>query len=92
MKPIFDFEQDPPPVLNETILRLYLERRRQRRQIFLAALAGLLLQAVLLLLGWMAAEVFPALTLASLCYTVISAAGGGVIAVAYVEKGGKPIA
>ena len=57
MDQIYDFEQHSPPILNENILRAKLEKQKLRRQTALVAVAGILLQIVMLLFGLISFEV-----------------------------------
>ena len=88
MRQIFDFEQQNPPVLNEAMLRNEQERRKLRRQTALLFVAGLLLQLIMVFVGYSAIDWYPWLTVLCLGYVVVSATGAGVIAVAYNRKGG----
>lgn len=88
MKQIYNFEQHKPPVLNENMLRAELERRRLRWQTALIALAGILLQAVVAMVGLLVMNDYPMLTILCLGYTVVSVTGGSVIAVVTTRKGG----
>lgn len=91
MKQIYNFEQHRPPVLNENMLRAEQERRRLRWQTALIALAGLLLQAVVVLAGLLAVADYPLITMLCLGYTVVSITGGGVLAVVATRKGGNSL-
>ena len=42
MKPIYDFEQMNPPVLNESMLRAELEKRKLKKQTTLIAICGII--------------------------------------------------
>ena len=88
MKQIYNFEQHKPPVLNENMLRTELERRRLRWQTALVALAGILLQTVVVLVGFYVIADYPWLTALCLGYTVVSITGGSVLAVVATRKGG----
>ena len=88
MKQIYNFEQHKPPVLNENMLRAELERRRLRWQTALLALAGILLQVVIVLFGYSAIDWYPWISAICFGYVIISTTGCGVIAVAYSRKGG----
>ena len=88
MKQIYHFEQHKPPVLNENMLRAELERRRLRWQTALLALAGILLQVVVVLFGYSAIDWYPWISAACFGYVIISTTGCGVIAVVYSRKGG----
>ena len=89
MRQIYDFEGNEPPVLNENML---IDRQRSRRnsvQLCLAVAAGILLQLAVLLLGWSAVDWYPELTALCFGYVLVSATGGGVIAVVWSRKGGR---
>lgn len=88
MKNIYDFEQHRPPALNENMLRAELEKRKLRWQTALLALAGLLFQVVVFLLGYSAIDWYPWLSALCYSYLVISTTGCGVITVSYYRKGG----
>ena len=87
MKPIYDFEQQAPPVLHEALLRQKAHDRRRSRQVALAAAAGSLMQLVLLLLGWEALDWYPGLSLLCFGYVLVCCTGGGVLAIVYERKG-----
>lgn len=88
MNQIYNFEQHKPPVLNENMLRAELERRRLRWQTALLALAGILLQVVIVLFGYSAIDWYPWISAICFGYVIISTTGCGVIAVTYSRKGG----
>lgn len=88
MKQIYDFEQQNPPVLNENMLRQELEKRKVQRQTRILAVAGILLQVVMLMLGVWSAKSYPVVAVVCLGYVLVSAAGSSVIAVVYTRKGG----
>ncbi len=88
MKQIYDFEQYNAPVLNGNMLRQEQEKRRVRRQTALLALAGILFQVVVVMLGYSAIDWYPWLATACLGYVVLSTTACGVIAVAYSHRGG----
>ena len=88
MNQIYNFEQYKPPVLNENMLRAELERRRLRWQTALLALAGILLQFVIVLFGYSAIDWYPWISAICFGYVIISTTGCGVIAVTYSRKGG----
>lgn len=77
----FAFSAVAPPVLTEALLRQKLEKRRQRRQAVLLALAMLLSQSAAAFLGWLALGWEP--WLAALCFTYVclSASGGAILTV-----------
>lgn len=89
MDQIYDFEQHSPPILNENILWTKLEKQKLRRQTALVAVAGILLQIVMLLFGLISFEVYPLIALVCMGYVVLAATGGSVIALVFVKKGGK---
>jgi len=72
------------------MLRAEQERRRLRWQTALVALAGILLQAVVVLVGLCVVAYYPWLTMLCLGYTVVSVTGGGVLAIVATRKGGVP--
>ena len=88
MRPTCDFERFDPPVLNEQMLRRELEKRAERRRTVLRAIAGMLLQAMLVLFGLLWVETAPALALGCVCSAIVSVAGSGAIAIVYALKGG----
>lgn len=88
MKQIYNFERHNPPVLNENMLRAELERRRLRWQTALLALAGILLQVVIVLFGYSAIDWYPWISAICFGYVIITTTGCGVIAVTYSRKGG----
>lgn len=89
MDQIYDFEQHSPPILNENILRAKLEKQKLRRQTALVAVAGILLQIVMLLFGLISFEVYPLIALVCMGYVVLAATGGSVVALVFVKQGGK---
>ena len=88
MKHIYNFEQHKPPVLNENMLRSELERRRLRWQTALIAVAGILIQILLVLFGFVTKNEYPIITVACLIYVVISITSSSVLAIVYTRKGG----
>ena len=88
MRPTYDFERFDPPVLNERMLRRELEKRAERRRTVLLAVAGALLQAALVLFGLLWVWTAPVVTLGCVSFAVLSMAGGGAIAIIYVQRGG----
>ena len=88
MKQIYNFEQHTPPVLNENMLREELERRRLRWQTALVAVAGILIQFLLILLGLFSLNEYPILTALCFLYVVLSTTGGSVLAIICTRKGG----
>ena len=88
MNQIYNFEQYKPPVLNENMLRAELERRRLRWQTTLIAVAGILIQILLVLFGFVTKNEYPVITVACLIYGVFSVTGGSVLAIVCTRKGG----
>lgn len=88
MNQIYNFEQYKPPVLNENMLRAELERRRLRWQTTLIAVAGILIQILLVLFGFVTKNEYPVITVACLIYVVFSVTGGSVLAIVFTRKGG----
>lgn len=88
MKQIYNFEQNLPPVLNENIIHAELEKRKIRRQTALLAVAGILMQLVIVLLGFVTFSAYPLITAICFVYVLISTTGGSVVAVVYTRKGG----
>lgn len=92
MKQIYNFEQAAqPPVLNERIIRLQLEKRRLRFQTALIALAAILIMEAMVLLGFSAYETYPWFTLFCFLYALTSTTCGGVLAIIFTRKGGQLI-
>ena len=89
MKQIYNFETKQPPVLNESMLRTELEKRRLRRQTTLAALSGILIQLVVLLVALLLTEYSPFLSLVCVAYVIFSATGGTVVAILMHSSNGK---
>lgn len=89
MKQIYNFEQHTPPVLNENMLRMEIERRKLHWQTALLFIAGLLLQIVVVLFGYSALDWYPWISIICFGYVIVSTTGGGVIAVTYTRKGGS---
>lgn len=89
MKQIYDFEQHQPPVLNENMLRAEVERRRLCWQTALIAVAGILMQVVLVVLGLFVQYDYPIMTAFCFGYVVLSTTGGSVLAVVCTRKGGR---
>lgn len=87
MKQIYDFERYAPPALNENMLREEQQRRNVRRQTILLALAAVLSQAVMVLIGIGMLAASPVLGAACFCYVAVSVAGSGVIAIIYAQEG-----
>lgn len=88
VKQIYNFERHNPPALNENMIRAEIERRKLHGQTALLVLAGMLLQVVVVLFGYSAVDWYPWISAICFGYVVVSAAGCGVVAVAYSRKGG----
>lgn len=88
MKQIYDFERHNPPVLNENMLRTELEQRKLRWQTAWIAFAGILVQAVLLMLGFFTLNEYPFITSLCILYVIFSTTSGSVLAIVYTRKGG----
>ena len=91
MKQIYNFEQAQPPVLNERLIRLQLEKRRLHFQTALIALAAILIVAAMFLLGVSAYETYPWFTLFCFLYALTSITCGGALAIIFTRKGGQLI-
>lgn len=89
MKQTYDFERFDPPVLNENMLRRELEKRTERRRTVLLAIAGALLQIAAVLFAVLVREWYPVLSLAVMCFAILSMAGSVAVAIVYVQKGGE---
>lgn len=89
MNQIYNFETKEPPVLNESMLRAELEKRRLRHQTAMAAIAGILIQIVLLLCAVLLAKEYLLLSILCVAYVILSATGGTVIAIIINSSAGK---
>lgn len=83
MRQIYDFEVVNPPVLTESMLQEVLERKKLQRQTAAVALAGLLMQLSMLVLGAACYPVSPLLAWMTVGYSIISLSGGGVVALVF---------
>ncbi len=86
MKQIYPFDAYPPPRCSEALLQERLEKRRRRRITILLALAGVLLQWAMGLLGVLLWPDLPVLAAVLILYPLPAAAGGGTLAVVYAQK------
>jgi len=86
MKRIYDFEQAAPPVLTEAMLRKRLEQKKLRRQAFLVSIGGALMQLCLLVLALALYAGYPLVSMATVCYVLVSTAGTGVLAVVFWKQ------
>ena len=91
MKQIYNFEQAQPPVLNERTIRSQIEKRRLHMRTALVALAAILLLVAMTLLGFLAYETYPWITLFCFIYALVSTTGGSIVAVIFTHKGGQLI-
>ena len=89
MNQIYNFDANEPPVLNESMLRTELEKRRLRRQTTMAAIAGILIQIVLLLCAVFWSKEYMLLSVLCVAYVILSATGGTVIAIIINSPAGK---
>ena len=89
MNQIYNFEAKEPPVLNESMLRTELENRRLRRQTTMAAIAGILIQLVLLLCAVLLAKDYLILSILCVAYVILSATGGTIVAIIINSSAGK---
>lgn len=88
MKQIYNFEQTPPPYLTENMLRRKAAKHSKYAQTILLALAALLIQAVVIVLGYSAFEWYPQISFYCFLYCFISTLGCSLIAVVFSYKGG----
>lgn len=93
MKQIYEFDEVSPPVLNESMLRAEMEKRKIRRQTALLAVAGILLQIVVTMLGFLALTSNLLIAVFCFVYVLVSVTGSSVIAVVFTqkEKGGLSV-
>ena len=88
MKQIYHFESKNPPVLNESMLRAELEKRKLKKHTTLIAICGILSLLLMLILALMLAEY--ELILSGLCiaYVIVSITGSVVLAILIHSKHG----
>ena len=91
MKQIYRFEQAQPPVLNERMIQLEIDRRRLRLQTALLAFSAALLPVVMILLGFVAFGAYPWIALFCFLHALVSATGGRVLDVVFTRTGGRLI-
>ena len=89
MKQIYNFNAKEPPVLNESMLKTELAKRQLRRQTAMAAIAGILIQVVLLLCAVLLAKDYIILSILCVAYVIFSTTGGTVIAIIINSSSGK---
>lgn len=87
MNQIYNFEQYEPPIINENILNARLEQKRNARNAFLAGVAVLLMQILVLTMGYLLYNKYPLLTLLCVAYVVFSVISGSVISIIFSKKG-----
>ena len=83
MKQIYNFELYSPPVLNENILNEKLKKTKLKYQTCIIAIAALLLQISIIMLGVLTIEIYPFFMIISMFYVLVSIIGGSVIAAIY---------
>ena len=89
MNRIYDFESQEPPVLNESMLRAELNKRRLRRQTTMAAVSGILIQIIMLLCAMLLAKDYIILSILCVGYVIFSTTGGTVVAIIINSSTGK---
>ncbi len=87
MRQIYDFERYMPPALNENMLREEQRRRNVRGEMIMLALAAVLSQVVMALIGIGLFAVSPIFGAACFGYVAVSIAGSGVITIIYAQEG-----
>ncbi|MBE5952045.1 MAG: hypothetical protein E7260_10700 [Lachnospiraceae bacterium] len=81
MRQIYNFEQTNPPVLNESMLRAELEKRKLKKQTTLIAICGILSMLLLLVFAVLLTETQPLLATLCMAYVIISLTGSVVLAI-----------
>ncbi len=84
---IYDFEQYEPPIINEKILEEKLEKKKTTRNATIVAIAGFLMQFLVLTLSFVVYYKMPLLTVLCIMYVIISIIGSSVISIIYSKKG-----
>lgn len=87
MNQIYDFEQYEPPIINENILNARLEQKRNARNAFLAGVAVLMMQGLILTMGYLLYNKYPLLTLLCVVYVIFSVISGSIISIIFSKKG-----
>lgn len=87
MNQIYDFEQYEPPIINENILNARLEQKKNARNAILTGIAVLLMQVLVLTMGYLLYNKYPLLTLLCVTYVVFSVISGSIISIIYSKKG-----
>lgn len=91
MKQIYSFDSENPPILNENMINNIVEKRRLQRQTAVIALAGILMEIVVLLLGFLSWGTYPVLGIICFIYVIVSATGAGIISVIFSKKRGVTV-
>jgi len=86
MKQIYNFEQSKPPILNENMLIKEMEKRKIQRETIMLTIAAILIQAVVIMLGVFAYEIYPIITLGCVLYVGIATISSGAVAIAFTKK------
>lgn len=86
MKQIYNFEQSKPPILNENMLIKEMEKRKTQRETIMLTIAAILIQAVVIMLGVFAYEIYPIITLGCALYVGIATISSGAVAIAFTKK------
>ena len=86
MKQIYNFEAVQPPVLNEKMLQIELERRKTQHQTTLVALAGMIAQLCLLFISILLLPVNVTLAIIGFAYVCVSLSGSSVIMIVFTQK------
>lgn len=86
MKQIYDFEQFKPPILNESMLLKEIEKRKTQQQTLALTLAAILVQVAVIVLGIIAYEIYPLVTLGCALYVGIATISGGAVAIVFTKK------
>ena len=87
MKQIYDFEQYEPPILNESILKERIQEKKATKAAILAGIAGVMMQVLILLAGFIIYTKYPVITMICIAYVIFSIVGGSVISIIYSKKG-----
>lgn len=86
MKQIYNFEQNSPPVINESRIREEIERRKLQRETALLAMGSMLTVLCFMLLTLKLYGIAPVLAAVCTVYAGISVTGGSVIALVFANK------
>lgn len=90
MNQIYNFSENPPPVLTERMLRDELARRTLRRQTRLLRIASLLVSLCFLLCGVLLFSEHTVLAIGCLAFVLLSLAGNGIISYVFYKTGSIP--